>query len=314
MSDKHRPHDWPSPSEFIEEARKHRVGLLGPQAQVGPYTAVTGFMSPQEVKAVAGDAYTISGFGTPLTGGRKLAIGVLASWKTLNGEAPGQPGRYPKIDDVRGIIEAAAADVVWSPTTTFRLKNRCLRMIHYNTREPNLLAQLDRLCELAGENLDGFQLNMIWPPEDEIRWLAQDYPTLRFILQVNQAMFKDVGQDPAALAREIGGKYVPWITDILFDMSGGTGKPADLVQAAEVLEALYDAFGGADAGGTGIGLAGGLDWHSVVDLQPLFERWPDLSIDAEGRLRGKDDALDCEMAREYVRRAAGVIPHRKTAP
>ena len=335
MTDKQRPPDWPGPGDLekpslkklMEEGRKHGVGMAGSQAKVVPYTGVTGFMSPEDVKAVCADAYTISGFDTPIYGGRKLAVGVLASWKTLIGEPAGQPGRYPKIEDVRAIIDAAAEPYGhYSPAlgqkpsdgTTFDLKARCLRMIHYNSKEPNLFAQIDRLCEIAGPNLDGFQLNMVWPREDEIRSLAQDYPTLRFILQINSRMYASVSRSPQLLATEIAKKYSPWVTDVLFDMSGGTGQPADLADAERALEALYMTLGGADGGGTNIGVAGGLDWHSVVGLKRLFDRWPDLSIDAEGRLRDKADALNCEMAREYVRRAAGVMPHRpsetRTAP
>lgn len=284
-----------------------------------PYTAVTGFMSRADVMAVAGDAYTISGFGTPIRGGRKLAIGVLVGWKTLNGGAPRQPGRYPPIGSVRAIIDAAAEDVVWSPTTTFRLKERCLRMIHYNTREPNLLAQLDRLCEIAGPNLDGFQLNMAWPDPKDMRFWRDDHPDGRIVLQVNAKMFAPFRKAPAKLAAKIREDYGDAITDILFDMSGGTGKGADLELAERVIEALYAACGEYAC----VGLAGGLEWAappvnpkeergtSVIDLAPLFARWPDLSIDAEGRLRDpKTDALDAEKAREYVRRAAGVMPRR----
>src|SRR5687768_4904826 len=93
MSDKSRPHDWPSPTEFIENARKHGVGLLGPQAKIDAYTGIAGFMSPAEVKAVVADAYTISGFGTPIYGGRTLAVGVLVSWETLCGQPAERPGR-----------------------------------------------------------------------------------------------------------------------------------------------------------------------------------------------------------------------------
>ena len=104
------------------------------------------------------------------------------------------------------------------------------------------------------------------------------------------------------------------MTDILFDMSGGTGAAIDVAETERVLEALYGSFGGADAGGANIGVAGGLDPVAVVALAPLFARWPDLTIDAEGRLRDKDDALDCEKARQFVHRSLGVmpLPARKT--
>lgn len=315
MTDKNRPQDRPSSSASVEEAKRRGAGLLGPQAAVAPYVGIAGFMTPQEVRAVAADAYTIGGFGTPTYGGRKLAIGVLASWKTLNGVPPGNPKRYPKIEEVRSILDAAAAPYAhrspWQPATEgtdFDLKARCLRIIHYNSREPNLVAQLDRLCEAAGPNLDGFQLNIAWPPEEDVRWWADDHPTMRVILQVNRAMFSNVARNPQLLAGELRKKYWPRVTDFLFDMSGGTGASVDIAEATRVLEALYGAFGGAAAGGANIGIAGGLGPSAVVALKPLFERWPDLSIDAESGVRDKDDALDGEKARQFVHRALGVMP------
>ncbi len=322
MTDKHRPSDWPSPSEFIQDARARGAGLLGPQARVTPYVGIAGFMTPEEVRSVAADAYTLSGFGTPRHGGRRLAIGALVSWKTLNGRPPGQPSRYPQIGDLRAILDAAAAPyhnrAPCQPEgegTTFDLETRCLRIVHYNTKEPGLARQLDRICEAAGAHLDGFQLNVVWPDPSEVRAWAQDHPTMRVILQVNRAMFSNVARNPQLLTNEIGAKYVPWITDVLFDMSGGTGASADLAEAETVLASLYGAFGGAAKGGIGIGLAGGLHWQNVADLARLFDRWPDLSIDAEGRLRDKQtDALNCELAREYARRALGVMPDPSAKP
>lgn len=291
-----------------------------------PYTGIAGFTTAEEVRSVAADAYTISGFGTPRYGGRRLAIGVLVSWETLNGEAPRRyPERYPAVGKVRGILDAAAEPyhhrAEWQGEdegTTFDLKSRCLRLIHYNSKEPNLLAQLDRLCEIAGPHLDGFQLNMAWPPEDDLESWMKDHPAMRLVLQVNAKMFSNVARKPQLLVDEIAKRYLPWcVTDILFDMSGGAGQKADLAEAGAVLETLYGAFGDQ----LGIGLAGGFDWQNVADLKPLFERWPDLSIDAEGRLRDlfydpKDkkkvvaDVLG-DSAREFARRAFGVMPHRQ---
>lgn len=328
-----KPPDWPGPDElekpsvktFIDEARRHGVGLLGPQAEITPYTGIAGFSSAAEVRAVAADAYTLSGFGTPHYGRRKLAIGVLVSHETFSGQAPRKfPERYPAIGKVRGIIDAACQPYVhrapWQPETegtTFDLKSRTLRLIHYNGPGEGLCARLDALCEIGGPNLDGFQLNMPWPPTEEMKLWATDHPTMRLILQINRKMYANVASTPQRLVNEIAKSYMPWcLTDMLFDLSGGGGQKIGLAQAEEVLDALYGAFGDQ----VGIGIAGGLDWQSVWDLKPLFQKWPDLSIDAEGRIRDvftdpKDkekilsDTLG-DAAREYARRAFGVMPRR----
>ena len=318
MTEKQRPHDWPSAADLIEEGRRHGVGLLGPQAPIIPYVGIAGFTTVHEVRSIAADLYTMSPYGTPQAGGRRLAVGVLASWKTLNGEAAGNPERYPRIDDVRALFDAAVDPIRhYSPGlgqkegdgTTLEIKDRTLRIIHYNSREPDLPAQVARLCEAAGPNLDGFQLNVVWPKSEEIRDIAQEYPALRLILQINREMYSNVGRNTQLLVNELRAKYFPHVTDFLFDMSGGTGAQMDMEEATRVLEALYASFGGVEKGGVGIGVAGGLEYRNVYGLKPLLDRWPDLSFDAEGRVRdsfvnAKKETVTWlnENAREFARR------------
>jgi len=315
MTDTNRPPDWPSPAEFIEEGRRHGAGLLGPQAKVMPYVGIAGFTDPHEVRSIAADLYTMRPYGAPEAGGRRLAVGVLASWKTLNGLPPGNPERYPPIERIRALFDAAVEPArlggmgADADRVVCEIKDRTLRLIHYNSREPGLVAQVERLCAIAGPNLDGFQFNIAWPKEDELRMIAADYPTLRIVLQVNREMFSNVARNPQLLVNEIGAKYRSSITDILFDMSAGTGTAIDMKEAETVVAALYEAFGGAAKGGIGIGIAGGLDYKNIRGLKPLLERWPDLSIDAEGRVRdsfknAKDETVTWlnENAREFARR------------
>jgi len=334
-----KPQDWPGPDDldaptdaktFIENARRHGAGLLGPQAQVMPYVGIAGFTDVHEVRSIAADLYTMRPYGQPDLGGRRLAVGVLVSWKTLNGQPAGDPERYPKIERVRTLLDAATAPIAhYSPAlgqkpedgTTMAIADRTLRLIHYNSREPGLPAQVERLCAAAGPNLDGFQFNIAWPKDEDIRAIAQDYPALRIVLQVNREMFSNVGRSPQLLTAEIAKRYDPYVTDILFDMSGGTGAAIDFKETEKVLESLYGAFGGAEHGGLGIGIAGGLDYKNVYDLKPLFERWPDLSIDAEGRVRdaykdaqGKPVTYLNENAREFARRALWPLPRRPETP
>jgi len=322
MTDKHPP-DWPGPDDLEKPtlkamfAKKRHLGSAI-DARVMPYVGIAGFTDPHEVRGIAGDLYTMNSYGTPEVGGRRLAPGVLVSWKTLNGEPAGNPERYPRIEDVRALLDAAAEPIRHcSPGlgqtepvgTPLAIENRTLRLIHYNSREPNLVAQVDRLCEIAGPNLQGFQFNIAWPTTEDIREIAQEHPTLRFVLQVNRRMFANVKRDPQLLAYVLRKKYGASVTDYLFDMSAGSGAAIDMQEAETVVAALYDEFGGATKGGTGIGIAGGLDYKNVYGLKPFFDRWPDLSIDAEGRVRdsyvnAKKETVTYinENAREFARR------------
>lgn len=335
MTDKERPADWPGPEDLQKPTllkemfeRKRRLGSAI-DARVMPYVGIAGFTDPHEVRSIAADLYTICPYGTQETGGRRLAIGVLASWKTLNGEPAGNPERYPRIEDVRALLDAAVEPIRhYSPGlgqkeedgTTMEIGDRTLRLIHYNSREPNLVAQVDRLCEIAGPNLSGFQFNIAWPEADDIREIAQTYTTLRIVVQINREMFSNVARNPQLLVKELAAKYAPYATDYLYDMSAGSGSAIDMREAETVVAALYDAFGGATKGGTGIGIAGGLDYKNVYGLKPFLDRWPDLSIDAEGRIRdscvnAKKETVTWlnENAREFARRGIALArPTKET--
>ena len=50
----------------------------------------------------------------------------------------------------------------------------------------------------------------------------------------------------------------------------------------------------------GIGVAGGLGPDTTASLEPLLERWPVLSWDAQARLRDQHDQLDLDACRKYL--------------
>src|SRR3989344_2763546 len=82
-----------------------------------PYIGVTGFMTPQEVRA------GLRGFGA--SSGRKLMVGVLASSETLAGRTGKWRRRYPKIERIHEIFQAHPS---------------ALNLIHYSTDKPNTLS------------------------------------------------------------------------------------------------------------------------------------------------------------------------------
>ena len=118
---------------------------------------------------------------------------------------------------------------------------------------------------------------------------------MRIIIQISGKAFNQVDRDPQKLCDRLA-RYVGLMTHVLFDMSGGTGKPLDPDESIPVLEALYESFEYLQ----GIGVAGGLGPGTVHRLKPLIERFPDLSFDAEGRLRNEDDALDLKKTLPFL--------------
>jgi len=264
-----------------------------------PYIGITGFMSPDEVRAVLG--------ALPETfdsGQRLIMCGVLASWKTLNGLEPPNPKRCPSIGAVKSI---------------FQKHPLALNLVHYNSREPNLADQLMKLSEAAGENCHGFQLNMVWPSARELEKWRNKFPESRLVLQIGSMALDLVSYwapTGAGSPRKISShllierlrEYRNIATDILLDRSGGRGKSLTFLEIAEILE-IFRAVLEANLPFT-VGLAGGLSAENLWMIGPLLSGgFPDLmlNIDAEGRLRTKDDDLDLEKVRAYLRATAELL-------
>lgn len=240
--------------------------------KVGPYLGVTGFMSRAEVT----EALAV----VPQGSTRRLMVGVLMSSKTLVGQTNEWPGRYPLKENVKDIF-------VDDP--------RALNLIHYNTDHPEtLLMQLIEITELAGPHLDGFQLNIAWPPISQLEDYWKAYPGKFLLLQIGGRAMSEV--ESMERFGELVGAYLPMIDAILIDPSGGKGEPLDAVKGAEYLRAVrqYPTLG--------IGIAGGLGPETLHLLDPLVREFSDLSIDAEGRLRTPkpEDKLSLGAMRDYL--------------
>jgi len=90
--------------------------------------------------------------------------------------------------------------------------------------------------------------------------------------------------------------YKGLVDHVLLDPSGGFGKSFDPEVERPYLEALADL-------GIGLGVAGGLSPFTLHILEPLVKDFPQLSIDAEGRLRNHNDQLDLTVAGSYLQKA-----------
>ncbi len=241
-----------------------------------PYIGVTGFMSETEVWKVL-DAL-------PKKTTRQLMVGVLASSKTLAGGTNRYPNRYPRIDRLDDI---------------FVHDERLLNLIHYATDDRDTLgAQLRQIW--SGVALaEGFQLNIPWPrPGALYDLLASQFPPC-FVLQIGSRALAEVGDDPRRLAERLE-DYDGLAAAILLDGSGGRGVPLDAAKLRPLLEAVR-----ARHPRLGLGVAGGLSPATLHLVEPLLAAFPDLNIDAEGRLREpQTDQLDLDLARDYVTRSA----------
>ena len=245
-----------------------------------PYIGITGFMHRGEVDAVLGVF--------PEDSPRKLMVGVLASEKTLSGQTNKRPGRYP---------DRLAVQHIFSDSPL------ALNLVHYNTKNPETLTtQMRAFAELfGGPYFHGFQLNVAWPSPSK---LANYRATCKgvIVLQIGAHAVEMVDNSPEKLAERVA-EYRGLVEYVLLDPSGGKGQPFDTEQARLYLRALAEK----DLG-IGLGVAGGLSAETLYLVEPLVEEFPDLSIDAEGRLRDENDNLDLEAAKRYASAALKLFP------
>ena len=239
-----------------------------------PYIGVTGFMSlwdvNEAIKALFGDQP-----GQPT---HDLMVGVLASAKTLAGQANKWPNRYPLVGSISNL---------------FPPDRRTLNLIHYATDNRDTLGeQLAQLVQLSGPWLDGFQLNVAWPDAKQLRGVRGK----RIVLQLGKRALEAEGNDPSNVAHRLV-QYTEYITDVLIDASGGLGISIDATQALEYVRAIAKLHPD-----LGINVAGGLSADTLELVRPIVTEFPWVGIDAEGRLRTAqpEDQLILNAMRRYL--------------
>lgn len=269
-----------------------------------PYIGVTGFMARDEIEA-------IQSLFDP-EGRYKLMAGILASGKTIYGTPNRYPFKYPAVEDISSLLGAVDPD-------------RAFGLIHYNTDHPEAMnAEVNKLftsMTLAHfrhcRQLGGFQFNLHWPEPARLHEIEQTFqrwnPTpQRHVLQLGPSVLSDATH--AVVARLEGylshlqaDRYVEVPTFpfsyVLIDMSAGVGKELEWDRAYETLVALMPLT----SYGLKIGVAGGLSAANVDRLRPMINLYPDLCIDAEGRLRDDQDQLDLVKTTDYVQAALAVL-------
>lgn len=247
-----------------------------------PYVGVNAPMSENQIRAV-GDLY--SEFGgmekEPLL---EPFLGLMVSYKLLHGQEmnPQWARHYPALSRIPQFMDAARDAGM-----------KCI--IHYNTKNPNLCEELVALERLWQRVPDGWQLNVVWPDPRELeKYLAQtEHARVQFIAQVGGKAFDMVGQNAQFTGRRLS-DYDYLASYVLFDLSGGVGKELDPEASVPVLDAIYE------HARLGVAVAGGLGPMTMHLLQPLLDRYPHLSWDAQGQLRSEDDDLDLGRVRGYL--------------
>jgi hypothetical protein len=238
-----------------------------------PYIGITGFMSRAEVEVILSKL-------SP-SNNHLLMVGVLASWKTLRDVPNKWPNRYPPVGKIANI---------------FSTDPRALNLIHYHTDESEtLLHDLCWLTDLGGKLLHGFQLNVKWPSPKILDEYRVKHPDKKLVLQIGGGALEEIKHSPIRMAVRVAMEYNDLADYLLIDPSGGFGRDLDIEKTLDYLRALKEA----DIKLT-LGVAGGLNGFSVPALKKITDEFPELCLDAEGRLRDEQDTLDLKKTEHYL--------------
>lgn len=221
---------------------------------------------------------------------RLLQAGVMMSYKSLNGLETKWAAAWPKNEAIAGIF-VDAVDVL-----------NCLHYADYDGASGG--DDIRRALRYGGPHLNAVQLDMIWPKPELLELMRGLKSELRIILQVGAKALEQAGDDADTLIERLK-PYRGLVDDVLLDRSGGQGlamNPAHLETFIYELRARRPDLG--------IALAGGLGPDSLRLVAPLIRKFPELSIDAQGRLRASGsamDPIDRERAEAYLRKAIALF-------
>jgi hypothetical protein len=251
-----------------------------------PYIGISGVMSHEEMAAIES--------GLPKCR-RPIAFGALISSKTIRDIRNKYPNRYPLPTQLDNIFKHFHEDN--------------LLTLHYSADDDKTLTEdVGLAIQTIGGALDGLQINMgdktsgRSPNPNKVAAIADVYPHMRIVLQISP----DQVDSSAEMWRYVR-TYAFSITDVLFD--GSCGKGIDFFSYRLNVENMRSALSDLRSSfpHLGLGIAGGLSAATLPQVAELIQGIPDLSIDAEGRLRDKADHLDVGAAIEYVIAANDIV-------
>lgn len=244
-----------------------------------PYIGVTDFTTHEQVLEVR----------QYIPEGRRLHVGAMISYKTLH-----------------GIPTSKGWEKIW-------LKDRELKMlfarhpkvfnvIHYaDYDDKTTLVDLTMVLQAAGSDVEAIQLDMKWPVPSLLSDLKAIAPHIKIIQQIGHTAILESGTtwDRDLAAYEGIADYV------LMDCGMGKGIPFSVSHMLELVRVASLYFDEDQ-----IAVAGGLGPDTYMNLQPIIQKYPKISCDAQGRLRASGsavDPLDMDRVIAYVKGVASLV-------
>jgi hypothetical protein len=223
---------------------------------------------------------------------RKLHVGVMMSYKTLHGMETKWSKAFPPKERIPSIFSINDNDAYY-----------CLHYADYEgkTRYSDLVEAL----QCAGY-LHAIQLDMPWPdPGTIIEALRKSrMPSVELILQIGERALDEAQNCPREVVRRLD-EYREFTNRVLLDKSMGRGIGMDAEALLPFAHAITE-----NLPNLGLVVAGGLGPESIDLVRPLAEAFPEISIDAQGKLRPSGDALDpidWNMAGTYLAKALEIL-------
>ncbi len=225
---------------------------------------------------------------------RMLHVGVMTSFKCLNHIENRWSAVYLPNERLRHVFQSEffGEDIYY-----------CLHYADYDHRTRS--HDLKRALEWVLPEIMAVQLDMPWPDPGIIASGIHTSPkNIEVILQIGQNALDAANNDPREVVRRLE-DYRTVISRVLLDKSMGRGLGMDAAGLLPFARAIRDKFPD-----LGLVVAGGLGPSTLNLVYPIVKEFPDISIDAQGKLRPSGNALDpidWDMAKKYVIRALRIL-------
>jgi hypothetical protein len=262
----------------VDDAPTIRTLVSMHQKLYPPYFGIAGISSPNEIKLITDN---LPARMREKQFPHRLAIGVLATEKTIAGHPASKPKRYPPVEAWRSLV----------------VPNKIgFGLIHYGFKSGSPDDQLAKI-PFPG-NFRGIQWNA---PLDVVKKKAHiealaPWAGLRVVLQLRLEGEPDAS-DLIAIARAHQNRGA--VTDFLLDASAGKAMNVDYVDG--VLKRFFGWF----RDEVGIGVAGGLRPGAMSHVLGWLKLYPRMSVDIETGARDEADDFSAGAAVQYLDELAG---------
>ncbi|MFH1423273.1 MAG: hypothetical protein ABIH42_11255 [Planctomycetota bacterium] len=213
---------------------------------------------------------------------RKVMIGVMTHPVVLDPKLPvpeavrvGITRTFPKIHEI-------ARPFIDNPHVLNTIHNADL----YGPKGPwgagkaaNIQRNLELCVHHGGKNLHAIQLDVNWPRPTALKAFRKKHPKIQLVLQVGKFSLTACGNNPQKVVNRLR-KYGNSVDYVLLDMSMGQGKGMSGGTLLPLLRSIKS-----ELPHLGLAVAGGLGPERNRELEQVAREFPDISIDAQGRLK-----------------------------